>query len=224
MGNILVRAGDEAIKIIDVGNAKLDFQKYKGLHRSSSVGGSRCYFSPERLNDGPFNEKDDIWTSACLLSELATGKLICRFDAAGSDGCLFATPACKELRRAVTDEVIRISPTLGSIVKYIWAHDLDPHARPSARDILNEYFSPEFEVPNAFCCSITNELMVDPVICSDGHSYERKAITQWFQNQNTSPMTNIPLTSLHLTPNIGLRNAILAFRDKRRLGLARKKL
>lgn len=31
-----------------------------------------------------------------------------------------------------------------------------------------------------FLCPITFELMIDPVIASDGHTYERSAIEKWY--------------------------------------------
>ena len=33
-------------------------------------------------------------------------------------------------------------------------------------------------VPRAFCCAITHDEMVDPVITRDGHCYERAAIVE----------------------------------------------
>ena len=33
--------------------------------------------------------------------------------------------------------------------------------------------------PDDFVCPITQELMVDPHVCADGHSYERDAIAAW---------------------------------------------
>lgn len=50
--------------------------------------------------------------------------------------------------------------------------------------------------------------MTDPVICADGHTYERDAITNWLQVNQTSPMTRQPLYNTQLTPNIALRNII----------------
>ena len=44
--------------------------------------------------------------------------------------------------------------------------------------------------PNpAFVCPITNEIFIDPVIAEDGHTYERKAITDWLQKNSISPLT-----------------------------------
>ena len=42
--------------------------------------------------------------------------------------------------------------------------------------------------PDRFQCPITQFRMVDPVLAKDGHSYDRKAIQQWFDaGHNTSP-------------------------------------
>ena len=37
------------------------------------------------------------------------------------------------------------------------------------------------DVPDEFLCPISQEIMQDPVICSDGSSYERKVIEKWFE-------------------------------------------
>lgn len=40
------------------------------------------------------------------------------------------------------------------------------------------------------CCPISQEIMLDPVIVSDGYTYERKNIKKWFsENHDSSPMT-----------------------------------
>eukprot|EP00112_Aurelia_sp_Birch-Aquarium-sp1_P006514 Seg1718.3 transcript_id=Seg1718.3/GoldUCD/mRNA.D3Y31 product="WD repeat SAM and U-box domain-containing protein 1" protein_id=Seg1718.3/GoldUCD/D3Y31 len=65
-------------------------------------------------------------------------------------------------------------------------------------------------VPDEFLCPITREIMSDPVIASDGFSYERAAITGWIESGKvTSPMTNAPLSNPTLTPNRSLKNAIM---------------
>lgn len=70
------------------------------------------------------------------------------------------------------------------------------------------------QIPNDFLCPINLSVMKDPVICSDGHTYERTAIEQWFQNNNTSPKTGMNLVSKTLIPNIALRNTIEEFFNK----------
>jgi uncharacterized protein YegL len=64
------------------------------------------------------------------------------------------------------------------------------------------------DIPSEWKCPITLEIMEDPVICSDGHTYERKAITRWLSTNNNSPRTGLPIDRHTLTPNIALRNLI----------------
>ena len=70
------------------------------------------------------------------------------------------------------------------------------------------------EAPVDFFCPITQEMMVDPVICADGHSYERAAISQWLSSHATSPKTNAQLEHTNLIPNHTLRGSIEQFREQ----------
>lgn len=52
----------------------------------------------------------------------------------------------------------------------------------------------EDDVPEAFLCPITLEVMEDPVLTVEGHAYERKAIEEWFsKGYMTNPCSNQPL-------------------------------
>ncbi|XP_036900545.1 WD repeat, SAM and U-box domain-containing protein 1 isoform X4 [Sturnira hondurensis] len=65
------------------------------------------------------------------------------------------------------------------------------------------------EIPDEFICPITRELMQDPVIASDGYSYEKEAMENWIsKKKRTSPMTNLVLPSAVLIPNRTLKMAI----------------
>ena len=59
-----------------------------------------------------------------------------------------------------------------------------------------------------FLCPITQSKMVDPVLGSDGRTYERSAITEWLRTHTTSPITREPMTAASLTPNYALRSMI----------------
>ena len=50
--------------------------------------------------------------------------------------------------------------------------------------------------------------MLDPVLLSDGFSYERVAIERWLLHKNTSPCTGGTLRSTLLVPNHTLRSMI----------------
>lgn len=57
--------------------------------------------------------------------------------------------------------------------------------------------------------------MIDPVVCEDGHSYERGAIEAWLKDHNTGPMSNVRLKSTAVVPNHALRNSIEAWHQKK---------
>jgi Mg-chelatase subunit ChlD len=60
-----------------------------------------------------------------------------------------------------------------------------------------------------FLCPITQSPMTDPVIGSDGITYERAAIEAWFAaGHATSPLTRAPMTSQSLVPNYALKALI----------------
>ena len=58
-----------------------------------------------------------------------------------------------------------------------------------------------------FMCPIGHTIMVDPVIASDGHTYERKNIEKWLKIKNTSPLTNVRMTQ-ELNSNVALKDRI----------------
>uniref|UniRef100_A0A0G4G837 U-box domain-containing protein n=1 Tax=Chromera velia CCMP2878 TaxID=1169474 RepID=A0A0G4G837_9ALVE len=69
-------------------------------------------------------------------------------------------------------------------------------------------------VLDGFVCPITGIIMRDPVVTVDGHSYERTAISAWFdEGKKTSPASGATLPSSVLLPNHALRYAIEHFLD-----------
>jgi GTP-binding protein EngB required for normal cell division len=82
----------------------------------------------------------------------------------------------------------------------------------------------EEEIPDECFCPITQEIMEDPVIAQDGHTYERSAIQRWFDmGKRTSPKTGARLFSTELTPNHAMRGLIQDLKEKIPV-LARHKL
>lgn len=78
----------------------------------------------------------------------------------------------------------------------------------SKQNIMDE----KVTIPHEFLCPITQEVMRNPMKCSDGFTYEQSAIEEWFSSgKNTSPMTNEELEDMELTPNYELLIEIEAF-------------
>ncbi|XP_074602382.1 WD repeat, SAM and U-box domain-containing protein 1-like isoform X2 [Brevipalpus obovatus] len=60
-------------------------------------------------------------------------------------------------------------------------------------------------VPEELYCPITHEVMKEPVVASDGYSYEQEAISRWVASNDTSPMTNEIFEDKNLIPNRTLK-------------------
>eukprot|EP01132_Coremiostelium_polycephalum_P000119 gene119-164_t len=79
-------------------------------------------------------------------------------------------------------------------------------------------------IPDECFCPITQEIMEDPVIAQDGHSYERSAIVHWLSlGHRTSPKTGARLLNTELTPNHTMRSLIQDLKEQMPV-LARHKL
>ncbi|XP_035547104.1 U-box domain-containing protein 5-like isoform X2 [Juglans regia] len=69
--------------------------------------------------------------------------------------------------------------------------------------------------PKEFKCSISMQVMHDPVIIASGLTFERFWIEQWFNEGNqTCPITQMTLDNLFMTPNSVLKELISAWSSK----------
>ena len=77
-------------------------------------------------------------------------------------------------------------------------------------------------IPEEFICPITLEIMEDPVLCEDGHTYERKAIQQL--RTSISPLTRQPIDKTKLIPNRALKECIQRFIEPLNKEIREKKI
>lgn len=64
------------------------------------------------------------------------------------------------------------------------------------------------DLPSNFYCPLTKRVYKDPVIDSEGNTYEREAIERWLRSQSSSPVTNNYLCVEMLKPNRELKRTI----------------
>lgn len=76
-----------------------------------------------------------------------------------------------------------------------------------------------FSFYTAFWRCQMQELIEEPVVAADGHTYERRAIEDWFTRKHTSPMLNTPLESTVLFPNHSVRSAVQKLKERQAAGL-----
>jgi len=69
-----------------------------------------------------------------------------------------------------------------------------------------------------FICPITQEIMREPVIAEDCHTYEKEAIEDWLEKNPTSPMTRQPISAENLIPNLALKQLIAQWKEEQQKG------
>lgn len=95
----------------------------------------------------------------------------------------------------------------------VWKLQLGQELQEGATAAINDT---EEAVPDEFYCPITYDLMKNPVRCSDGFTYEESAIKEWLTTRrNTSPMTNLEIKVISLTPDPELKKKIEEFKTGR---------
>ena len=95
----------------------------------------------------------------------------------------------------------------------VWKLQLGQELEEGATAAINDT---EETVPDEFYCPITYDLMKNPVRCSDGFTYEESAIKEWLTTRrNTSPMTNLEIKVISLTPDPELKKRIEEFKRGR---------
>lgn len=61
---------------------------------------------------------------------------------------------------------------------------------------------------DATACVALQELLKEPVIAADGHTYEKHAFLDWLEQHATSPVTGQALSSTAMTPNLAIMEVV----------------
>ncbi|CAJ1358681.1 unnamed protein product [Effrenium voratum] len=67
--------------------------------------------------------------------------------------------------------------------------------------------------PPELCCPISHALMEDPVVASDGFTYERSCIENYLERTGTSPMTRAVIENLVLYDNKKVKSETVSFKE-----------
>jgi hypothetical protein len=66
-------------------------------------------------------------------------------------------------------------------------------------------------VPHKYLCPISRNIMSNPVIISTGQIYDKQAISDWFKNNDTCPITRIRVATKDTFPVVYLKDEIMEY-------------
>jgi hypothetical protein len=69
-----------------------------------------------------------------------------------------------------------------------------------------------YDIPDEIICPYTFKIMIDPIICDDGFTYEKSAILQL--RNSISPMTQQPLDKTNMISNHIIKERIIKYNQK----------
>lgn len=227
-GNILLDH-NLVSKIGDVGLSTMlnsDPSFVSTTYKNTGPVGTLCYIDPEYQRTGLISPKSDVYAYGMVILQLLTAKpaiaithkvetaidednLAEILDAQAGDWPIKETKelaalglSCAELRRKdrpdLKNQVLPVLERLKEVADR--ARDTVPSVHPAP--------------PNHFICPILKEVMNEPCVAADGYTYDRKAIEEWLQEKNKSPITDLPLPNKNLLPNYTLLSAILDWKSK----------
>ena len=131
-----------------------------------------------------------------------------------------AQDRCRPLRHGPVEDpsalgdrlaALRVTPKTPVGLAVRVTPDTPPKGLDAARASSLSDQRAERVIPDALTCSISLDIMQDPVMACDGHTYERAAIEAWLSANPTSPKTGEVLESTTLIPNHSVRQLIDAF-------------
>ncbi|KVI11961.1 hypothetical protein Ccrd_009623 [Cynara cardunculus var. scolymus] len=183
----------------------------RSFRQYAEPNGPLLFTDPEFLQTGTLTAKSDIYSfgmiilwlltgsrSAGLVNEVKKAVSCCNLgsilDALAGEWPSFVAKRLADLGLRCCESYARDRPVVSPIL---------------VKELEQLALLEERRVPSFFLCPILKEIMHDPQLAADGFTYEGDALRGWLKNgRETSPMTNLRLSHLNLTPNHSLRIAV----------------
>ncbi|KAG7541549.1 Protein kinase domain [Arabidopsis thaliana x Arabidopsis arenosa] len=223
--NFVSKVGDVGLStMVQVDPLSTKFTIYK----QTSPVGTLCYIDPEYQRTGMISSKSDVYSFGMIVLQLLTAKpaiALTHFVESAMDS---NDEFLKILDQKAGNWPIEETRELTALA--LCCTELRGKDRPDLKDQIlpalenlkkvaekarNSLSGVSTQPPTHFFCPLLKDVMNEPCVAADGYTYDRRAIEEWLEEHDTSPMTDSPLHSKNLLPNYTLYTAIMEWRSTR---------
>ncbi|CAN6922252.1 unnamed protein product [Brassica oleracea] len=221
--NFVSKVGDVGLStMVQVDPLSTKFTIYK----QTSPVGTLSYMDPEYQRTGMISSKSDVYSFGMIVLQLLTAKPPMALTHLVESSMDSNDEFLKILDQKAGNWPVEETRELTSLA--LCCTELRGKDRPDLRDQIlpaleslkkvaekarNSISSVPTQPPFHFLCPLLKDVMNEPCVAADGYTYDRLAIEEWFEEHNTSPMTDSPLLSKNLLPNYTLYTAIMEWRS-----------
>ncbi|XP_033143692.1 U-box domain-containing protein 35 [Brassica rapa] len=222
--NFVSKVGDVGLStMVQVDPLSTKFTIYK----QTSPVGTLSYMDPEYQRTGMISSKSDVYSFGMIVLQLLTAKPPMALTHLVESAMDSNDEFLKILDQKAGNWPVEETRELTSLA--LCCTELRGKDRPDLRDQIlpaleslkkvaekarNSISSVPTQPPFHFLCPLLKDVMNEPCVAADGYTYDRRAIEEWFEEHNTSPMTDSPLLSKNLLPNYTLYTAIMEWRSR----------
>ncbi|KAJ4913133.1 U-box domain-containing protein 35 [Raphanus sativus] len=222
--NFVSKVGDVGLStMVQVDPLSTKFTIYK----QTSPVGTLSYMDPEYQRTGMISSKSDVYSFGMIVLQLLTAKPPMALTHLVESAMDSNDEFLKILDQKAGNWPVEETRELTSLA--LCCTELRGKDRPDLRDQIlpaleglkkvaekarNSISGVPTQPPFHFLCPLLKDVMNEPCVAADGYTYDRRAIEEWFEEHNTSPMTDTPLHSKNLLPNYTLYTAIMEWRSR----------
>ncbi|KAK4285215.1 hypothetical protein QN277_001943 [Acacia crassicarpa] len=221
-GNLVSKVGDIGLSTL------LHSDTLSTTFKDTEPVGTLSYIDPEYQRTGQLSPKSDVYAFGMVILQLLTAKparaLAHLVETAIEKGNLaeMLDPTAGNWPFQETLDLARLGLSCAELQRRD-RPDLKDHVLPileRLKEVADKaqhsatVVSVKSRPPNHFICPILQDVMENPCVAADGHTYDYKAIVTWLQTHDKSPMSNVPLPHKNLIPNYTLLSAIMEWKSK----------
>ncbi|GFQ01028.1 U-box domain-containing protein 35 [Phtheirospermum japonicum] len=218
--NLVTKIGDVGLSTMLIHS---DASNETTMYKDTSPVGTLCYIDPEYQRTGLVSPKSDVYAYGMVVLQLLTAKpaiALARKMEIAVDGDRLDRILDSEAGDWPADETkeLAVLALRCTELRHRDRPDLKSEILPALDKLITQVaMSGRKSPPEHFMCPIRKVekilvVMKDPCVAGDGYSYDREAIEEWFEDNDESPVTKLPLLNKSLIPNYTLLSAIMEWR------------